>query len=169
MTNPVAFSEHDHGQCRTAVMDHVAFVCAARGLRLTPVRRRTLEILLESHRAIGAYELLKRLDADGLGSQPPVAYRALEFLVNNGFAHKVESLNAFVACVDPATHAEADQSAAFLICRDCGTVGESITPKHAQSVSEAASSTGFSIENALVEAEGTCQNCHKDNRSRDRA
>jgi Fur family zinc uptake transcriptional regulator len=141
-------------------MDQVAETCAARGLRLTPVRRRALEVLLESHRAVGAYDLLKRLDADGLGSQPPVAYRALDFLVSNGFAHKVESLNAFVACADPVAHADPDQSAAFLICRDCGTVGESIAASHAKSVADAASSTGFAVETAVVEVEGTCQNCY---------
>jgi Fur family zinc uptake transcriptional regulator len=73
--------------------------CAAGGLRFTPVRRKVLEILLQDHRALGAYSILDRLREEGFGSQPPVAYRALDFLVANGLAHKIERLNAFIACV----------------------------------------------------------------------
>ena len=72
-----AFERHDHGACADAAMARATDLAAARGLRLTPVRRRVLEILLERHRALGAYEVLERLAAEGLGKQPPVAYRAL--------------------------------------------------------------------------------------------
>jgi Fur family zinc uptake transcriptional regulator len=75
--------------------------CAAEGLRLTPVRRKALELLLKEHRALGAYAILDRLRAAGFGSQPPVAYRALDFLTQHGFAHKIERLNAFIACAHP--------------------------------------------------------------------
>ncbi|MDM7256178.1 MAG: transcriptional repressor, partial [Paracoccus sp. (in: a-proteobacteria)] len=69
------------------------------GLRLTAVRRRVLEILLENHKAMGAYEILDRLAAEGFGKQPPVAYRALDFLVEHGLVHRVQRLNAFAACL----------------------------------------------------------------------
>lgn len=84
-----AFERHDHGACADAAMARATDLAATRGLRLTPVRRRVLEILLERHRALGAYEVLERLAAEGLGKQPPVAYRALEFLVENGLAHRI--------------------------------------------------------------------------------
>jgi hypothetical protein len=64
-------------------------LAVARGVRLTPVRRRVLEILLEEHKAMGAYDVLTRLAAEGFGNQPPVAYRALEFLEDQGFAHRI--------------------------------------------------------------------------------
>ena len=86
----LGFTKHDHVRC---VRDGVAAVeraCKAEGLRLTPVRRRTMEILLEEHRALGAYDVLDRLRESGFGGQPPVACRALDFLVSNGFAHRVE-------------------------------------------------------------------------------
>ena len=89
-------------------------------LRLTFRRLRTLEILLDAHEALGAYEVLVRLDADGFGSKPPVAYRALTSLVDAGLAHRIELLNAFVACVHPGQ----DHDPAFLICKSCGTVAE---------------------------------------------
>ena len=73
-------------------------LCAARKLQLTPVRKRVLEILLEAHEAMGAYDVLARLAAEGLGSKPPVAYRALGFWVEQGLVHRIEKLNAYVAC-----------------------------------------------------------------------
>src|SRR5690606_32331427 len=110
----LAFSAHDHSHCCGNLLAQAEHVSTARGARLTPVRRRALEILLESHRALGAYEVLERLAAEGFGHQPPVAYRALEFLVENGLAHRIRRLNAFAACMAPGT----SHSPVFLICRD---------------------------------------------------
>jgi Fur family zinc uptake transcriptional regulator len=124
-------------------------------LRLTPVRRKTLEILLEAHRAVGAYEMLDRLRDAGFGSQPPVAYRALEFLVANGFAHKIERLNAFIACAHPG----ANHSPAFMICRICESVAEAQSSPARGALGEAARATGFKIERTVVEAEGICPAC----------
>ncbi len=93
---------------------------APRVCALTPVRRRALEILLELHRAMGAYEVLERLAEDGYGKQPPVAYRALDFLVEQGLAHRIQRLNAYAACLS----AERDHAPVFLICRGCEQVAE---------------------------------------------
>jgi Fur family zinc uptake transcriptional regulator len=129
--------------------------CAAEGLRFTPVRRAALEILLGEHRAMGAYELLDRLHEAGFGSQPPVAYRALDFLVANGFVHKIERLNAFIACAHPGeTH-----SPAFLICRLCDAVAEAQSGPARGGLGEAARTTGFRIERTVVEALGVCPAC----------
>ncbi len=92
-----AFDRHDHRACVSGALAAAEATCAEAGERLTPLRRRTLEILLESHSALGAYEVLARLEAEGFGSKPPVAYRALNFLVDQGFAHRIEGLSAFVA------------------------------------------------------------------------
>ena len=131
--------------------------CEAEGLRLTPVRRRVLEILLESHRALGAYDVLERLTAEGLGAHPPVAYRALEFLTEHGFAHKLERRNAFVACACPGEDARSAHRPAFLICRNCDAVAETDAAPVARALNAAAS--GFRIEAAAVEAEGLCPTC----------
>ena len=102
--DPIGFSSHDHTHCITDNMAQIEAHCAKEGLQLTPVRRRVLEILLHEHRALGAYDILDKLRSEGLGSQPPVAYRALDFLVTHGFAHKIERLNAFVACANPVKY-----------------------------------------------------------------
>jgi len=155
--DPIGFDEHDHAACRHGNIAQVEDRCRAAGLQLTPVRRRVLEMLLEEHRALGAYEILDRLRAEGLGSQPPVAYRALDFLVKNGFAHKIEHLNAFIACTHPGT----DHSAAFLICRVCASVAEALAEPAKGNLGRAAEEAGFLIERTVTEARGICPNCQK--------
>ena len=114
------FHDHDHSACRATLLRAAEQRCRDKGLQLTPVRRRVLELLAEGHRAMGAYEVLDLLRAEGFGSQPPVAYRALDFLVSNGLAHKIERLNAFIACALPGSR----HAPVFLICTGCGTVAE---------------------------------------------
>lgn len=125
------------------------------GLRLTPVRRRVLEILLESHRAMGAYDILNRLVADGYGAQPPVAYRALDYLVAQGLVHRIRRLNAFAACMMP----DRDHTPAFLICDDCRIVAEAPAAPARQALDAAAGAVGFELGRINLEATGLCQNC----------
>lgn len=150
-----AFGRHDHSACAAETMASARALCAQRGLRLTPVRARALEILLESHRALGAYDLLDRLRAEGLGSQPPVAYRALDFLVAHGMAHRIEKLNAYVACLHPGQ----SHDAAFMICRGCGAVAEAHIMPRRGALGESARRLGFEIDRVVVEAEGLCAAC----------
>jgi len=152
---PIGFDAHDHGHCVETAISAAEAHCAAGGLRFTPVRRAALEILLREHRAMGAYELLDRLHEAGFGSQPPVAYRALDFLVANGLVHKIERLNAFIACAHPG----AAHSPAFLICRLCEGVAEAQSAPARGSLGEAARATGFRIERTVVEALGLCPAC----------
>lgn len=151
----LAFARHDHTHCAGDTLARAEAVAAARGLRLTPVRRRALEILLEAHRALGAYEVLDRLAADGFGRQPPVAYRALEFLVENGLAHRIRRLNAFAACMHPG----ADHSPLFLICRACNAVAEAPAAPVRSALDAAAAALGFVVERANIEALGLCPAC----------
>jgi len=152
---PLAFEPHDHAACSGDVLAHAEAACAKAGARLTPVRRRTLEILLEAHQALGAYEVLERLSADGFGAQPPVAYRALDFLVEQGFAHKVRRLNAFAACMHPGT----PHTPAFFICRACDSVAETPVAEVQVALTNAAQRIGFQIERANLEAVGICPAC----------
>ncbi|NNE53763.1 MAG: transcriptional repressor [Sulfitobacter sp.] len=151
----IGFEPHDHRSCVHDALEKAESHCAEKGLRLTPVRRRTLELLLAEHRAMGAYDILKVLAEEGLGTQPPVAYRALDFLVKSGFAHKIEALNAYIACA----HLGSDHSPAFLICRTCKSVAEADTAPTQGRLGEAARAAGFKIERTVVEAEGLCPEC----------
>jgi Fur family transcriptional regulator, zinc uptake regulator len=155
--DPRAFLHHDHAHCSGDVLARAETQMQALGLRLTPVRRRTLEILLEQHRAMGAYDVLERLAAEGFGNQPPVAYRALDFLEEHGLAHRIRRLNAFAACMHPGqAHAPA-----FLICRACNLVAEAPAEPVRAALDEAAADLGFVIERSTIEALGLCPACHQ--------
>jgi Fur family zinc uptake transcriptional regulator len=151
----LAFAAHDHAHCAHDALERAEALTAATGARMTPVRRRVLEILLEEHKALGAYDVLARLAQDGFGNQPPVAYRALEFLVEQGLAHRIQRLNAFTACVHPGE----DHAPAFLICRTCHTVAEAEAHGARQSLEAEAAKAGFQVERTTIEALGLCPNC----------
>ena len=151
----LAFAPHDHARCADDVLALAEARMVKGGQRMTPVRRRTLQILLEAHRALGAYDVLERLAAEGYGNQPPVAYRALEFLEENGLAHRIRRLNAFTACMHPGEiHAPA-----FLICRVCNAVAAAPGVAVGLALAKAAGALGFTVERATVEALGLCPGC----------
>ncbi len=148
------FDTHDHTECVGSGMTSAETYCVEHGLQFTPVRRRVLEILLSEHKAMGAYDILPTLAEEGLGKQPPVIYRALDFLVKHGFVHKVERLNAYIAC----THPHSDHAPAFLICKSCDRVVET-EGRITAGLNHAAQNVGFHIEAAVIEAVGQCPNC----------
>lgn len=152
---PDPFFAHDHSHCAATVLRRAEDQTRQEGVRLTPVRRRVLEILLESHRAMGAYEVLERLAAEGFGKQPPVAYRALDFLVEQGLAHRVRRLNAYAACLSD----KRDHAPAFLICRGCNQIAEAETPELRAALTGLADAHGFAIERSTVELLGLCSAC----------
>jgi len=156
-TPDLAFTGHDHDHCAADGLARADALLAQRGLRLTPVRRRALEILLESHRALGAYDLLARLAEGGFGNQPPVAYRALDFLEEQGLAHRIRRLDAFVAC----THMGEAHAAAFLICSACHAIAEAPSAPVLTALHAAASASGFAISTTMIEALGLCPACQQ--------
>lgn len=146
---------HDHRHCASTVLSHADLLKEEHGLRMTPVRRATLEILLSKQKAMGAYDVLEKLAEQGFGNQPPVAYRALEFLVENGLAHRVRRLNAFAACTRPdKTHRPV-----FLICRQCDAVAEAASDDVQSALITAAAKESFQIERTNVEVLGLCPAC----------
>ncbi len=152
---PTAFDRHDHSQCTADALDSAERICRDRKARLTPVRKRVLEILWESHRPIGAYDMLDRLNTEGLGSQPPVIYRALDFLIQHGFAHKLEKLNAYIGCAHPGEN----HPVQFLICTDCDRVAELHDAGIDGTLRRAAANQGFALDGAVLEIEGRCPAC----------
>lgn len=149
------FDHHDHESCVADALSAAESYCETHKLKFTKVRRRVLEILLSEHKAMGAYDVLAILGQEGLGAQPPVAYRALDFLVSNGFAHKVEKLNAYVACARPGE----EHSPVFMICRSCDAVAEAGGKPDQDSIGATAKDLGFKVETTVVEAEGLCPDC----------
>ena len=149
---------HDHARCTSDALAHAEAICAERRERLTPVRHRVLEALLASHAPLGAYELIDRLAADGTRPAPITVYRALDFLREQGFVHRIESRNAFIACVHE--HATAEP-VVFLICEQCGAVGEAAGAAVADSIRSASRSAGFTPKTPVIEIFGTCAHCKR--------
>jgi len=146
---------HDHGLCVAEAMRDAERICARRGVRLTKLRYRVLELVWSSHAPIGAYGLLERLSRERRGATPPTVYRALEFLLAQGLVHRINSLNAFVGCADPAA-AHAGQ---FLICRDCGAAAELHDSRVDRAIARGAAEIGFLAEEPTVEVSGICPAC----------
>ena len=149
------FREHDHAKCASLLLDTARDLCAERGLRLTPVREKVLKLLLKSHAPLGAYDILAELSTSGFRAQPPVAYRALDFLVENGLAHRIEKINAFVACSQP----HEKHSPIFIICNDCEQVAETSIKSQVSSLDRTARAIGFDIRHTVVEVGGLCAAC----------
>ena len=121
------------------------------------MRRRVLQALLESHKPLGAYEIIERL-AQKTRPAPITVYRALDFLRNNGFVHRIESRNAFVACVH--NHAD-DDLVVFLICERCGMVGEAPGGGTAEALKASSRAAGFSPKSPQIEIAGICSHCRE--------
>jgi Fur family zinc uptake transcriptional regulator len=128
--------------------------CAAASESLTPLRRRVLELLIDQPGPAKAYDLLPLLDGEKQ-AKPPTIYRALDFLVRMGLAHRIESLNAFVACDIGACA----RSTIFLICEGCGGAVEFDAGHALVDLSDAAKKDGFSIRRTMIEASGLCGAC----------
>jgi Fur family zinc uptake transcriptional regulator len=132
-----------------------AIWCSARGEKLTDQRREVLSMLLAAPGSMKAYELLAEIQKRKPTAAPPTVYRALDFLVSVGLAHKLESMNAFVACCD----FENPHHGVMLICDRCHSVTELHDPGLAQRMQLEASKVGFAVAPQDVELHGACASC----------
>lgn len=148
-------SEHDHDACIRAALHDAELYCRRHGLRLTSIRRRVLELVWQSHRPHGAYDLLEKLAAEGHKPSPPTVYRALEFLCEHGLVHRVTSRNAYIGC----THPGASHNAQLFICDACGVALEQADAGVEQSIRRNARDLHFQIRQQTVEIAGLCPVC----------
>ncbi len=147
--------DHDHATCIEDALAEAQTICAERGARLTELRRRVLELVWTSHEPVGAYDILSRLGGDGRRAAPPTVYRALEFLLEQGLVHRIESLNAFIGCASP----KAPHSGQFLLCTACGTATEIADAGIQAALVEAAGRAGFRPGHVTIEVKGLCRRC----------
>jgi Fur family zinc uptake transcriptional regulator len=161
MDNSIPFSPepHDHQHCIDAALDEAAALCARRGVKLTALRRRVLELVWGGHQPTGAYAILDALRAEKRKAAPPTVYRTLEFLHAHGLVHRIESMNAYIGCVRPE-HPHAGQ---FLICQSCSTAVELHDADIIAAVARSASRLGFRALHQTVEITGLCPDCREPN------
>ena len=148
---------HNHRSCQEHALGTAERLCAERGLRLTPLRRRVLELIWRSHAPVGAYDLLEGLRGAEGRTAPPTVYRALDFLRAHGLIHRIESLNAYVGCVHPA----GEHGGQFLICSDCGAAAEVHDPRLDAAIARRAEELGFAVREQTVEVRGLCAPCQE--------
>lgn len=137
------------------VLERAELLCKERGVRLTEQRKKVLQLLCASDKPLSAYELLDDMRDFIKNPAPPTIYRALDFLLEQGLAHKLESLHAYVGCAHP-DHPHVSQ---FLICDSCGEVAEVEDPNIAESLEAAGNAIGFQTKRPVVELLGTCAQC----------
>lgn len=155
---PFDEADHDHHRCAAELMARAERACMRHNARLTSLRREVLGAVGESHRAAGAYEIIKRMARSGPRPAPISIYRALEFLGDLGLVHRIESRNAFVACRRPH---EAGR-AVLMVCERCATVDELEAASVFDRLDALSGAEGFETRRAVIELSGCCAPCQGD-------
>ena len=155
---PLASRPHDHSHCVHSALSEADALCAQKGLRLTALRKRVLELVWQSPTPLGAFARLAVLsEPDGRRAAPPTVYRALDFLLENGLVHRISSLNAFIGC----SHPEHPHQGQFLICRTCHAAIELEQKSISDAIISSAQDVGFTVEGQTVEVVGLCAGCRE--------
>ncbi|MCQ8102978.1 transcriptional repressor [Methylomonas sp. SURF-2] len=158
LTTPDQTTEHDHNQCIRNAIATAEHLCIDRGVQLTPIRHKILELIWNSHKAIKAYDLLDLIRPINDAAKPATVYRALDFLLEQGLIHRVESLNAFVGCRSSGT--QHDQL--LLICTACHNVEERSAPQVFLALAEETKTAKFSARRKTIEIHGLCNSCRSE-------
>lgn len=156
VTNLFPKLEHDHDHCVDMAVDNARSLCARKSIKLTPLREAVLRALLSSHKALGAYDIIEALEPNGRRLAPISVYRVIDVLVDAGLVHRLESKNAYFACM--ADHDD-PRSLLVLICEDCSRVAEAEATHAWEAIAELTRSSGFRVNNTVLEIHGCCADC----------
>ena len=141
-----------------ASISRVDEICRSNNLGFTDIRKQVFEIIIKNNKPIKAYQILDEIrNITNKPSHPPTVYRAIDFLIENGFVHKLNSINSFVGCFHPKTHEECY----FLICKKCNLYQECCDDSLKDRISKTAIHNNFIISNTTLEIEGHCLDCSK--------
>jgi Fur family zinc uptake transcriptional regulator len=151
-------SRHDHSHCQDKAVRIAERLCLERGVRLTPLRRKILELIWDNHQAIKAYDLLEKVRPFDRSIKPATIYRTLDFLLEQGLIHRVETLNAFIGC----SHSEGQHEQLLLICERCQEVEERPGQAVMQAVARELEQAGFTLHRKAIEIHGLCARCFID-------
>ncbi len=146
------------GNRSTTLPGHAVHSHADHGVGLTETRRKVFDLVVKAGQPVGAYRLLEAMQDKGTRVMPPTVYRALNFLQGKGLVHRIESLNAFIAC----TRSEQEHEGQFLICSDCGKTEELADESVSEMLRERATSHGFTLTQQTIELRGLCKDCASD-------
>jgi Fur family transcriptional regulator, zinc uptake regulator len=121
-----------------------------------PAEELVLGALRRSKKPLSAYDILEKVEKFGIKSSP-IVYRALEVLMKNGSAHKINELGAFVACDCTADHHH--DVSVLTVCKGCKRVDELHDHAVIHHLTNLRKLHVNLIKSAVVELPITCQNC----------
>jgi len=147
--------EHNHHQCVSLALSTAQSLCKERGVLLTTIRFQVLSLIWESHKAVKAYELLDRLRPLQAAAKPATIYRTLDFLIEQGLIHRVESLNAFVGC----RCSDQQHEQLLFICKLCEQVDERPAIDVMKALLDESKQAGFMVHSKALEIHGICSSC----------
>ena len=146
----------DHSYCVSQALHKAELICENKGLRFTALRRKVLEMIWASHGSAKAYDILDKLKDKDTTAKPPTVYRTLDFLMEHGLIHKLNSLNSYVGCGHPTTEYS---ECYFLICSECGEIKECCNDKLAKAIADTVKKSRFKPGRVTLEIKGTCPEC----------
>jgi Fur family zinc uptake transcriptional regulator len=149
---------HDHACCVESAVARAHELCRERDVKLTPLREAVLRALLSSHKALGAYEIIDKLQGDGRRLAPISVYRVIDVLLAAGLAHRLESRNAFFACL--SEHGDR-RSLIVLVCERCLRVAETEAPAAWEGITSLTQANGFEVRATVLEIQGVCADCRR--------
>ena len=145
----------DHEVCIESAMSEAESICQENGLRFTELRKEVLRLIWLSHVPAKAYDILEKLKGKAWSAKPPTVYRALDFLLETGLVHKLDSINAYIGCTHPREH----NGCYFLICTDCNEAKECCSPELTDAIELAWNKNSFRPQKVTLEVLGQCGEC----------
>ncbi|MEM6603971.1 MAG: Fur family transcriptional regulator [Pseudomonadota bacterium] len=149
-------SNCDHNHFLENMIKHVENICAQKGIRFTKLRRHVFELIWQYSKPVKAYDLLAELQKQIPSAKPITIYRALDFLMEHGFIHKVHRLNAYISCTDPE---HLGKPLCLLVCTECHGVKDSRDDNYSALFKDILEHHNFKCSNQTLEIEGVCKNC----------
>ena len=145
----------DHQVCIESAMHEAESICREKGLRFTELRREVLRLIWISHVPAKAYDILEKLKGKAWSAQPPTVYRALDFLLETGLVHKLDSINAYIGC----SHPRKQNECYFLICTDCNEAKEYSSSELSDAMELTLNKNSFRPRKVTLEVLGQCGEC----------
>ncbi len=156
-----AFSHHNHHQCQTSAVEQARQLCEKNGVRFTKLREQLFTLIWQSHKPVTAYKLLDQIKGSDFSATPPTVYRTLDFLLDQGLIHRINSLNAFIGCCQPGKR----HTGTFMICEQCDHALEVDNTNILNAIQKVSHQHNFQVKNYITEIYGFCPQCQseKDN------
>lgn len=149
---------HDHRACMDGALGRAKSRCLEKGIKWTALRERVFQHVTASHRPVSAYDLIESLAQDGKRLAPVSVYRILEVLQSAGIVHRLETRNAFYACM--SAH-EADRQTVTFVCGECDCVTEAEAPDAFRAIGEVSKAAHFQPQGTIIEVTGICAACRE--------